>query len=201
MLAGIKAIETRYAGILFRSRLEARWAVFFDALDRALCGRGPRWLDWQYEPEGFELESGWYLPDFRLTTSTTRVSSVWIEVKPEKQQIDPRWQELARKSGQSVVLLTGIPKPRDIGDAWRGIDSFCAGCGQPLDDVDGSVFCSNLVDANGRPWRGHGDTWHTCRGTQVGWPYWFLAGKLPATLTHLQRFIEAAFAEANSARF
>ena len=30
--ARIKAIETSYKGYLFRSRLEARWAVFFDAL-------------------------------------------------------------------------------------------------------------------------------------------------------------------------
>lgn len=28
----IRAIETRYAGCRFRSRLEARWAVFFDHL-------------------------------------------------------------------------------------------------------------------------------------------------------------------------
>lgn len=28
----IKAIETSYAGCRFRSRLEARWAVFFDTL-------------------------------------------------------------------------------------------------------------------------------------------------------------------------
>lgn len=28
----MKAIETRYKGYRFRSRLEARWAVFFDAL-------------------------------------------------------------------------------------------------------------------------------------------------------------------------
>ena len=28
----IKAIETEYNGYKFRSRLEARWAVFFDAL-------------------------------------------------------------------------------------------------------------------------------------------------------------------------
>jgi hypothetical protein len=28
----MKAIETRYAGCLFRSRLEARWAVLFDHL-------------------------------------------------------------------------------------------------------------------------------------------------------------------------
>jgi hypothetical protein len=53
----IKAIETHYKGYRFRSRLEARWAVFFDALG----------LDWEYEKEGFDLgEHGWYLPDFYL---------------------------------------------------------------------------------------------------------------------------------------
>lgn len=49
----IKAIPTTYAGVNFRSRLEARWAAFFD-----LCG----WK-WDYEP--FDLE-GW-APDFKLT--------------------------------------------------------------------------------------------------------------------------------------
>lgn len=60
----IKAIETRYAGCHFRSRLEARWAVFFDALK----------IEWQYEPQGFELNRKLtllpgkikYLPDFWL---------------------------------------------------------------------------------------------------------------------------------------
>jgi len=46
----IKAIQTEYRGYLFRSRLEARWAVFFDA-----CG-----VDWEYEPEGYDLGSGGY---------------------------------------------------------------------------------------------------------------------------------------------
>lgn len=41
----IKAIETEYKGYRFRSRLEARWAVFFDALG----------VEWVYEPEGFDL--------------------------------------------------------------------------------------------------------------------------------------------------
>lgn len=50
---GIAAIPTRYKGILFRSRLEARWAAFFD-----LAG----WK-WEYEP--FDL-NGW-IPDFRVT--------------------------------------------------------------------------------------------------------------------------------------
>lgn len=41
----IKAIETQYKGYRFRSRLEARWAIYFDTLG----------VPWQYEPEGFDL--------------------------------------------------------------------------------------------------------------------------------------------------
>jgi hypothetical protein len=64
----IKAIETVYNGCRFRSRLEARWAVFFDAMD----------LVWEYEKEGFDLgEYGWYLPDFWLPNQ-----KLWIEIKP-----------------------------------------------------------------------------------------------------------------------
>lgn len=66
----IKAIETLYDGYRFRSRLEARWAVFFDHLD----------LKWDYEPEGFETKAGWYLPDFRLRYPEGEVW--WAEVKP-----------------------------------------------------------------------------------------------------------------------
>lgn len=66
-MAEIKAIETYYNGYRFRSRLEARWAVFFDAVG----------LEYQYEPEGFDLGDGcYYLPDFYLPES-----DVWIEVK------------------------------------------------------------------------------------------------------------------------
>jgi hypothetical protein len=66
---GPKAIETRYRGCRFRSRLEARWAVFLDAL-------GVRWV---YEREGYDLgAAGWYLPDFWLPAM-----NCWLEVKPE----------------------------------------------------------------------------------------------------------------------
>lgn len=66
-----KPIETHYAGCKFRSRLEARWAVFFDTLR----------IQWRYEPEGFEIEcrdgeTRRYLPDFWLPGLTT-----WVEVK------------------------------------------------------------------------------------------------------------------------
>lgn len=64
----IKAIETRYKGCRFRSRLEARWAVFFDTLG----------VKWEYEKEGYDLgAAGRYLPDFWLPNE-----QVWVEIKP-----------------------------------------------------------------------------------------------------------------------
>lgn len=63
----IKPIETIYNGYRFRSRLEARWAVFFDAI-------GIRYV---YEPEGFVGWNGtYYLPDFYLIDE-----NVYAEVK------------------------------------------------------------------------------------------------------------------------
>lgn len=74
----MKPIETIYNGYRFRSRLEARWAVFFDALG----------VDYEYEPEGFRLDNGmYYLPDFRVKCWGTRGRickepfDLWIEVK------------------------------------------------------------------------------------------------------------------------
>ena len=52
MIYDIKPIPTVYAGVQFRSRLEAKWAAWFDLMS----------LDWQYEP--FDLE-GW-APDFLI---------------------------------------------------------------------------------------------------------------------------------------
>lgn len=60
------AIETEYKGYRFRSRLEARWAVFFDALR----------IEWKYETEGYEVDGARYLPDFFLPASND-----WVEVK------------------------------------------------------------------------------------------------------------------------
>lgn len=51
-----KPIETIYNGYRFRSRLEARWAVFFDVLG----------IEYEYEPEGINEDGINYLPDFYL---------------------------------------------------------------------------------------------------------------------------------------
>lgn len=94
----IKAIETRYKGCRFRSRLEARWAVFLDAAG----------VPWEYEPEGFDLgAAGLYLPDFRLPRER-----VWLEIKPGEPSEDEQAKcgELAIQSNESVVMICGSPR-------------------------------------------------------------------------------------------
>lgn len=92
----IKAIETRYADCRFRSRTEARWAVFLDAMGIA----------WEYEKEGYELPSGRYLPDFWLPEL-----KAWLEVKGSSPTRDERTKagELRAATGFAVMLTTGAP--------------------------------------------------------------------------------------------
>lgn len=73
MVYDFKPIETRYKGCWFRSRLEARWAVFFDYIG----------CKWEYEPEGFNLGNRmYYLPDFLIHDVTGRFNGdLWVEVK------------------------------------------------------------------------------------------------------------------------
>lgn len=111
--APLKPIETEYAGYRFRSRIEARWAVFFDTLE----------IEWAYEPQGFDLPSGRYLPDFWLPGIR---GGIWYEVKgkePTDEEQNLAW-ELAAATGSEVVIASGgIPWPngkyRDLGGARR----------------------------------------------------------------------------------
>ena len=143
----IQAIETRYAGCRFRSRLEARWAVFFDTLGVA----------WEYEPQGFILSNGThYLPDFLLTDCGT-----WVEVKGAENALDKNLMALAAKElpllpgrgedGPRLLILGPIPdvtgRGGDLG--WPSLDSEF-----PLQDAR-CGFGSYLK--NLRPWWFEGD--------------------------------------------
>lgn len=97
----IKPIETVYNGYRFRSRLEARWAVFFDAAG----------IEYQYEPEGFVLENGkCYLPDFYLPKLKT-----YVEIKrnnlddEELYEAENKCLWLYVESGKPVLLCQGDP--------------------------------------------------------------------------------------------
>jgi hypothetical protein len=60
-------MEVLYSGKVFRSRLEARWAVFLDLLG----------VNWDYEPCHYEIGPDlYYLPDFYLPDH-----QMWLEVK------------------------------------------------------------------------------------------------------------------------
>lgn len=105
----MKAIETEYKGFRFRSRQEARWAVFFDFLD----------VPWEYEIEGYELSSGRYLPDFWLPEL-----DCFFEVKgsqPSESDIK-KAIELSADSLKLVALASGQTKTEPLRFATTQIE-------------------------------------------------------------------------------
>lgn len=99
-----RGLPASYNGTLYRSHLEARWAIFFDKLD----------IKARYEPQGFELGDGTlYLPDFVIFGA---LGTIWAEVKPEW-DADPegvekwlRFSAMRPSPSQSrAALLVGPP--------------------------------------------------------------------------------------------
>lgn len=105
----MKAIETQYKGYRFRSRLEARYAVLFDALR----------IEWEYEPEGYVLDDGThYLADFFLRFprgSSHRYrwpdGGYWVEIKPLAPNPDEvrKLRQLSEQSGHCAWFFVGVP--------------------------------------------------------------------------------------------
>jgi len=91
-------LETIFNGIRYRSRTEARWAVFFDT------------LGWnaEYEIEGYDLDGLWYLPDFYVP----EINSFCL-IKGNEFNYPER--EKARKLGihtqKNILVLIGTPSP------------------------------------------------------------------------------------------
>lgn len=90
-------LEVKYKGHIFRSRLEARWAVAFDELG----------IRFWYEPMGYQLRSGvWYLPDFYISQV-----NMYAEVKPGPFSHGDRYRcaEVAFGTKRPILLLVGPP--------------------------------------------------------------------------------------------
>jgi len=103
----MNALPTFYKKIKFRSRTEARWAVFFDLIE----------FKRDYENQGYKLDDGeCYLPDFELTLPNG--NELYIEVKPENfdkfenSQYVHKLHSFANESGKDLVILQGNPKCR-----------------------------------------------------------------------------------------
>lgn len=102
----MESLPTSFNGYRFRSRLEARWAVFFHTLQ----------IDYRYEPEGYNLEGTRYLPDFWFPEQ-----DCWIEVKPYTPTEAEREKArlLALHSGKEVYILAGDAWLPPSYQAWR----------------------------------------------------------------------------------
>lgn len=115
MIYDIKAIPTRYAGVNFRSRLEARWAAFFDLA---------KWK-WRYEP--IDLP-GW-IPDFWVSlpcghSECGPTHDLLVEVKPTLLNFDRGY------AGELPDDLKAHAIAKWFG-GWKGPD----GCPLPCDAV------------------------------------------------------------------
>ncbi len=125
----IEAIETTWSGFRFRSRLEARWAVFFKSLD----------IEFLYEPEAFRLSDGTvYLPDFYLP----RIK-FFAEVKPCDFTSGELFkaEEITKGTGRQLLMLVGSPDFR----AYEGIVPDCdffTRCEYSLDIFDTEYYAS-----------------------------------------------------------
>ncbi len=116
----LKAIETSYLGYKFRSRLEAKWAVFLRTAG----------VEFEYEPEGFETSAGRYLPDFFLPAL-----GEWLEIKPRIELLRAYDLERIQAFAASIHILTGQPWPTEYrfydgaGAPTRAIWMTCPACG------------------------------------------------------------------------
>lgn len=109
----IKAIPTEFKGTKFRSRLEARWAFFFEQMG----------IRWEYEPSVPTLEDGMdgikYQPDFLVNAGKaewpelTFGEPTFVEVKPgsftftDFASLETALRALCYTTRRSVFLVVG----------------------------------------------------------------------------------------------
>jgi hypothetical protein len=150
----IQAIETFYSGCLFRSRLEARWAVFFDTAE----------IRWEYEPQGYLCDGKPYLPDFFLPDAGT-----WIEVKGDENALDRSLMRSAARDlpwceptgnfrGPKLVVVGPIPDPDKVWDwGWccpsAPEKNEMAWCGFSYFHEESAIF--GLADVTADEYRGY----------------------------------------------
>lgn len=91
----MRSLEAIYQKRRFRSRLEARWAMFYDSVG----------VEWAYEPEAIDLGKFSYQPDFWL-----KPFQAWNEIKGEIVDdkagllMIEKCAQLAAQSGRPVIL-------------------------------------------------------------------------------------------------
>lgn len=182
MTTNLRAIETIYRGYRMRSRLEARWACFLDAVGVA----------WEYEGEGYELGGTRYLPDFFLPANRT-----FLEIKPRRGSGVDRKPAAAVEAAPHLFQGDGPDRHRMVvvyGDPLDG-DSDDLSWWKYATEVDVSTggmatVCRSCQAARfDRRYRSISATWsHRCGSAEVRLPSW-------------QAFVTDAALAARQARF
>lgn len=167
----LKAKQTYYNGYWFRSRLEARWAYFFDLIG----------IEYRYEYQGYELDGISYLPDFWLTGRY----NLYVEIKgytPDALELE-KASRLATASERLVWLFVGDPfgpselcsfifhnwemykeSPRDIMDKYYLHDHII--------DINERGY-TTLVRSDKVVWSWIGETWFPGGESSLDKDAWF----------------------------
>jgi hypothetical protein len=146
-------IQTTYRGRVFRSRLEARWAAFFDR------------IGWRYEYEPFDLPR--WIPDFVLMSPPYKKGPCLVEVKPIVEidrAVAEEMVEAVEGTDYKALLLLGCEPHWEkrrwvIGWMWRGGGEWRTG------GLSGDCECD--VDYEGA-WREAGNRvqWNPARAAE-----------------------------------
>lgn len=144
----IAAIATMYAGMQFRSRLEARWAAMFDLLG---------WV-WDYEPHDLPK----YVADFVVWPAGRAGRPVLIECKPEdtvEGLAAARERVLDRAAGWMLSDLTSeqqiqglaLARIRQLDDDARALELYASLGGAmtgplPTDVEHFEAWCMAIID-------------------------------------------------------
>ena len=135
MKESFEAIPTVYEGVRYRSRLEARWAAFFDQ------------IGWRHTYEPFDANG--YIPDFAIYGS----EPLLVEVKPAVAEED-YWSHLEKiipglaGHWRHSVLVVGV-SPLDLRIVIPGLPRVIDGVEAPEDLLSGIFEDTDLGPAAG----------------------------------------------------
>jgi hypothetical protein len=97
----MKAINTHFDNLYFRSRLEARWAVYFKSLG----------IEYVYEMEGYNFDGFNYLPDFYFPKY-----DFYGEVKHKHfGDVDAeKWDRFVTNIKKPLIIFDGTPNAKPL---------------------------------------------------------------------------------------
>jgi hypothetical protein len=130
MISGVN--QSRYQAKSPKCGCPTRWAVLLDHLEIA----------WDYEPEGFLLSSGRYLPDFLLRLP----QPVWLEIKPADDAVgrgERRWADLVRGTQRHLLAAFGTVRDGDEGIRLVGAERTASNLPAPTAVAPHDIFHGN----------------------------------------------------------